>query len=116
MAADSGTPTHWLQDQSNLIVNVHCVCSPETAAKRFLGRKRHAGHLDGHAMYADVLASLQALAALGTLDIGPRLDVDTSGPVSIDNIVREIRGIFTRCLTGAAPDAAAPLTRRSRRG
>src|ERR1044072_7879211 len=28
MAADSGTPTHWLQDLSNLIVNVHCVCSP----------------------------------------------------------------------------------------
>jgi hypothetical protein len=111
MAADSGTPTHWLQDLSNLIVNVHCVCSPATAAKRFLERKRHAGHLDGHAMYSDVLASLQELAALGALDIGPRLDVDTSVPVSIDNIVREIRDMFTRCLRGAASDANEPRSR-----
>lgn len=96
MAADSGTPTHWLHGLSNLVVNVHCVCSPETAAKRFLERKRHAGHLDGHSTYADVLASLQALATLGTLDVGPRLDVDTSGPVTIDNVVREIRRVFTR--------------------
>ena len=96
MAADSGTPTHWLHGLSNLVVNVHCVCSPETAAKRFVERKRHAGHLDGHSTYADVLTSLQALATLGTLDVGPRLDVDTSGPVTIDNVVREIRRVFTR--------------------
>jgi hypothetical protein len=97
MAADSGTPTHWLRDLSNLVVNVQCVCSPETAAKRFLERKRHAGHLDGDATYANVLASLQALAALDALELGPRLDVDTSGHVSIDNLVREIQGVFTRC-------------------
>jgi hypothetical protein len=116
MAADSGTPTHWLQGLSNLVVTVQCVCSPEIAAKRFLQRKRHAGHLDDHATYADVLASLQALATLDALDVGPRLDVDTSGHVSIDNLVREIQGVFTRCLTGAAPDAAASLTRRNGRG
>jgi hypothetical protein len=116
MAADSGTSTHWLRELSNLVVNVQCVCSPQLAAKRFLERRRHAGHLDGYKPYADVLASLQALAALGALDVGPRLDVDTSGQVNIDNVVREIQGVCTRCLTGAAPDAAASLTRRSGRG
>lgn len=116
MAADSGTPTYWLQDVSNLVVNVQCVCSPEIAAKRFLERKRHPGHLDGHATYADVLASLQALAALGALEVGPRLDVDTSGPVKIHNVVREIHGVFTRCLTGAAPDDAVALPRRAGAG
>jgi hypothetical protein len=70
MREESGTPTHWLQGVSNVVVNVRCVCSPETAATRFVERKRHAGHLDGHATYADVLASLQALAALRALDVG----------------------------------------------
>jgi 2-phosphoglycerate kinase len=99
MAEESGTPTGWLQDLSNLVVNVRCQCSPETAAKRFVERTRHPGHLDRHASYAEVLASLQSLAALGGVDIGPRIDVDTSGPVGIDDVVREIHGVLTRCLT-----------------
>ena len=103
MAADSGTPTNWLPELSNSLVNVQCVCSPELAAKRFFGRNRHAGHLDGHATYEDVLASLRALAALGTLEVGVRLDVDTSSQVSIGNIVRAVNGVFTRCLTSLAP-------------
>jgi len=115
MAADSGTPTHWLQALSNLVVGVRCVCSPETAATRFMERPRHAGHLDGHATYADVLASIQALAALGALDAWPRIDVDTSASVSIGHVVGEIRTAFTRCLTGAAPDAAPSLANRSGR-
>jgi len=64
-----------------------------------LERKRHPGHLDAQATYAEVVASLQALATLGSLDVGPRVDVDTSGPVGVDDVVREIRGVFTRCLT-----------------
>jgi hypothetical protein len=95
MAEESGTPTRWLQGLSNLVVNVRCLCSPETAAKRFVERTRHPGHLDRHATYAEVLASLQALAALEALDIGPRIDVDTSGPVAIDGVVREIHGVLT---------------------
>jgi predicted kinase len=113
MAADSGTPTHWLQDLSTPVVGVQCVCSPETAAKRFMERKRHAGHLDGHATYAEVLASLQALAAFGAVDVRPRIEVDTSASVSIDNVVGEIRSVFTRSLPCAAPDAAASLARGS---
>jgi predicted kinase len=99
-AEESGTPIHWLQGLSNLVVNVRCVCSPETAARRFVERKRHPGHLDAYAAYAEVLTSLQALAELAALDVGPRIDVDTSGPVGVDDVVREIRGAFTRCLTG----------------
>jgi glucokinase len=43
MAEQSGTPIHWLRGLSNLVVNVACVCPPETAAKRFVERKRHPG-------------------------------------------------------------------------
>jgi hypothetical protein len=49
--------------------------------------------------YDETLASLQALAALDAFEVGPRLDVDTSGPVNIGKLVREIRSALTRCLT-----------------
>ena len=34
MLLDSGTPTDWIREISNQIVNVHC-CDPEIAAERF---------------------------------------------------------------------------------
>lgn len=104
MPPDSGTSTNWFPKLSNHVVNVHCMCPPEIAAKRFLERTRHAGHLDGNATYADILASLQALAVLGTPEIGPRVDVDTTIEIEVGNVVREIRSAFTRCRTGVARD------------
>lgn len=42
MAMNSGTPTGWLSELAGRIVNVHRVCAPEIAAKRFLrNRYRH---------------------------------------------------------------------------
>ncbi len=98
MADDSGTPTRWLLELSNLIVEVHCVCPPELAAKQFIERKRHIGHLDGVATLAAILDDLRAHARLGALDIGPQVDVDTSETPSIDSVVREIRAAFGRTL------------------
>jgi glucokinase len=101
MPANSGTPTGWLSDLSDLIVHVRSMCPPEVAAARFLGRRRHPGHLDAESTYAEVLASLQAQAGLGSLDIEPAIDVDTSGEYDIDALIREIQAAFARCLTAA---------------
>jgi predicted kinase len=95
MPADSGTPTEWLRNLSCLIVNVHCCCSIEVAAMRFLQRKRHPGHRDADLSFAEILARLQATARLGPLDIGPRIDVDTSGVPDLDLLVRDLRRLFT---------------------
>lgn len=96
MPADSGTPTSWLR--SDHVVNVHCICAPEVAAERFLPRKRHPGHLDSEASYEEVLASLRAIARLGVLEIGQRVDVDTSGELALDAVVRDIHAAFARCV------------------
>jgi glucokinase len=96
MTADSGTPTSWLLELSNLVVHVRCLCSPEIAARRFMQRKRHVGHLDDSATFEDVLRSLRAQASLGALEIGPRVDVDTTGGCDIDSLVSEIRVAFRR--------------------
>jgi len=91
MPKDSGTPTGWLAKLSKQVVNVHCVCEPEIAARRFLERKRHAGHLDRQATHAEVLAAFLALLRNEPLDVGRKIIVDTSGPTDLPQIIRDIR-------------------------
>jgi glucokinase len=97
MPADSGTPTAWLAELSDLVVNVRCACPAEVAAARFFGRKRHAGHLDTESTFAEVLASVQALARRGPLTIEPAIELDTSDEYNLDTLVRDIQAAFTRC-------------------
>jgi AAA domain-containing protein len=92
MPSDSGTPTDWLDASLHRVVNVHCACEPEVAAGRFLQRRRHPGHLDGESSSAEVLLSLRKLAQLPLLDIGQRIDVDTSHEPNLADLVRAIRG------------------------
>ena len=101
MPVNSGTPTGWLAELSDLVVNVRCICPPDVAAARFLERQRHPGHLDSASTYTEVLASLQAQAGLEGLDIQPAIDADTSNECNLDGLVREIQAAFTRCLTAA---------------
>jgi hypothetical protein len=94
MPSDSGTPTHWLDAPSHHVVNVHCVCELEDAANRFLQRRRHPGHLDGASSSAEIFASLRNLTQLPPLEIGPRIDVDTSQELNPIDVVRAIRGLL----------------------
>jgi hypothetical protein len=94
MPSESGTPTRWLCEISDQVVDVHCACDPVIAARRFCERERHPGHLDSAKSYAEVLADLQALSRLDPLDIGPSVVVDTSQEVRLDEVVRDIRNAF----------------------
>jgi len=91
MPSDSGTPTDWLDAPSHHVINVHCACEPEVAASRFLQRRRHPGHLDGEPSSAEVLARLRTLIQLPPLDIGARIDVDTSREPNLRDVVQAIR-------------------------
>jgi len=90
MPPDSGTPTVWLAKFSNRVVHLHCQCAVEIAAERFCRRKRHPGHLDGEKSRAETLEGLQQLSRLAPLEIGYRIDVETSRPPELDGIVRQI--------------------------
>lgn len=96
MPSGSGTPTDWLDAPSHCVVNVHCVCDLEVAASRFLRRRRHPGHLDGDLSSADVLARLRKLTELPALDIGQRIDVDTSQEPDLTAVVRAILSALER--------------------
>lgn len=94
MAGDSGTPSDWLAASSHQIVHLHCVCDPDVAASRFVERRRHRGHRDAGIPHEEVLAGIRALARLPPLDLGQRIDVDTSRIPDLDEPVRAIRNAF----------------------
>jgi hypothetical protein len=91
MAPDSGTPTEWLGRLSTHMVNLACVCAPEIAADRCFRRTRHPGHLDGAVSRERLLASIQSVSRLDRLEIGRRIDVDTSTEhINFDTLAKEI--------------------------
>ena len=96
MPSDSGTPTDWLDADSYDVIHLHCVCEPEVAASRFLHRRRHPGHRDVDSSPAEVLVSLRKLVRLPPLDIGQRIDVDTSREPNLTDVVGAIRGALGR--------------------
>ena len=96
MPSDSGTPTHWLEDGSARVVHIYCRCDAELAAQRFVRRKRHPGHLDGEKSLSQIRAGMEQLVVFGRLGMEPTVEVDTSRPVSIDGVIREVRRAFGR--------------------
>jgi hypothetical protein len=96
MQADSGTPTDWLADLAAPIVNLHCVCPPEIAARRFLDRTRHPGHLDARRNFDEVFTEFYALALLAPPAVGPTIYVDTAAPPALEALLREVETAFPR--------------------
>jgi hypothetical protein len=101
MPTNSGTPTSWIAALSGQVVNVNCKCEPETAAERFLRRKRHLGHLDQEASYTELLTNFRELSRLGPIDVGQRVEVDTLREPELDAVVRDVRAALARCLTAS---------------
>ena len=87
---DTGTPTEWLSSLSGAVIELHCVCSAEVAAERFLTRKRHEGHLDQLKTHAQLLESFQRFAAYGPLSIGELVEVETENAVELSSVLSEI--------------------------
>jgi cytidylate kinase len=86
----SGTPTDWLANASQPIVEVYCLCDPEIAAARFINRQRHPGHLDSTKRPEDVLSHFRILAATGPLGLGRLLQVDTTNDIDLNKMVSDV--------------------------
>jgi len=94
MPVGSGTPAQWIARLSNRVVTVHCSCDPERAAKRFLMRKRHPGHLDYGSSYEEVLSDFRKLERLEPVTIGERIIVDTSVNTDFNPVIQQVRDAF----------------------
>ena len=63
----SGTEPWWVSTSIGTVVEVHCLCSPELAAARFIGRTRLPGHNDQRWNTSDLLELFTAQALYGPL-------------------------------------------------
>lgn len=74
---------------SGPVVEVHCHCRPDEAARRFAARAAAPGHHRAHVwktLPPEVLAEYD-----GPLGVGPVVMVDTSGPVDVDEVAHRLR-------------------------
>jgi hypothetical protein len=90
MPEDSGTPCEWLAALSDRIVHLHCVCDPDVAVQRFIGRTRDPGHLDASRPDGEIASSIRALSTLPPPDLGARIDVDTSAVPDVQKLARMV--------------------------
>jgi uridine kinase len=79
-----------LIDKDDILDRLFELKGSASSAARFVQRRRHPGHLDGESS-ADVLLSLRKLTQLLPLDVGQRIDVDTSHEPNLTHVVRAIR-------------------------
>jgi predicted kinase len=90
----SGTPTEWLSFLPGLQVEAHCKCSPAVAARRFVARERHPGHLDSRWAYTELLASFERQASLGPLGLRCVIEIQTENGFEINTVLHHIAQAF----------------------
>lgn len=80
------------------LVEVFCDCSVEVAAKRFVGRQRHVGHLDHLRTPAEHLDSLRRASKIGPgpLGIGELVTAATDREVDADSVAEAVRAAAAR--------------------
>lgn len=93
----SGTPTDWIAGLSETVVEVHCICEPDLAARRFAERERHPGHND-KTRGKPLSAQFEQLAELGPLGIGSLIEVRTDRAYDLDALVDRIQQQMS-CMT-----------------
>lgn len=87
----SGTPWSWLECMAG-VVEVHCVCSVDTAAERFRKRRRHPGHGDLRWDRDELRQGFALQQSLGPLGVGGHtFHVDTEGTVDAMALAALIR-------------------------
>ena len=92
----SGTPTGWLSSLATTaaIVELHCLCNPATAAKRFVERVRHIDHGDNLKNCETIRRQFERLSSLGPLGLGQTISVRTDREVDLAILVGQIRQAF----------------------
>lgn len=77
ITATFGTPTKWLEENFDKVIELYCDCSVEIAALRFTQRKRHVGHVDKLKTYDEIVRWLCEYEQYLPIGFGERINVKT---------------------------------------
>lgn len=94
-STQTGTEPWWLSAQDLAVVEVYCTCPARIAATRFLGRRRHRGHLDARWNYEELLRWLLQQESHGPITSNA-LVVSTEQPVTHEFIEGLVASISRR--------------------
>jgi adenylate kinase family enzyme len=93
---ESGTPSDWLADEFERLVEVSCICTPSVAVARFLERTRHPGHMDSQSDVNELEMRMSLWAARFPLGLGALIEVNTQQTVDTIALSRRIQAILDR--------------------
>lgn len=86
---NSGTNPDWITQLNGEIIEVYCYCDPEEAARRFLSRKRHEGHLDNTRGKNSIIPKFELYSQFGPLSVGKTIEIDTTSEIDLEQIIHE---------------------------
>jgi hypothetical protein len=69
------------------LVEIFCRCEPDVAARRFVERSRHPGHLDRLVTLEEILPRFCQLAEEYPIGLGKVVAVDTTDEVAVASTV-----------------------------
>ncbi|MEO0370926.1 MAG: AAA family ATPase [Pseudomonadota bacterium] len=95
-SGESGTPTEWLSDTYDRLIEVTCLCPVETAIARFTKRARHPGHMDAQRDADELATRFAAWAKLFPIGLGIQIEVATDRAVDMVSLSRRTRQALAR--------------------
>lgn len=90
VAVEFGTPTDWIVDSFEKIIELYCTCPVEIAASRFKNRTRHPGHVDKSRSFDETVAWLREYDKYLPLKIGQQIVVSTVDNKWAETIKQEL--------------------------
>lgn len=92
--AESGTPTDWLDGTYSTLIEIHCICPPWLAQKRFFTRNRHPSHLDAQRDPTDLAARFADLENGYPLGVGKVIEIRTDDNVNHEALANRIEQLL----------------------
>jgi adenylylsulfate kinase-like enzyme len=87
VSPSAGTPTASLSGLPGELVEVFCRCEPDVAARRFVARTRHRGHLDALANIDEIVPRFRELAEQFPMGLGKVVAVDTTNEIDVQTVL-----------------------------
>lgn len=89
-SAITGTPTDWVAETFETVIEIYCECTPAIATRRFLARQRHPGHLDSQRDPGQLAQRMLSLSDGYPLGLGPVLQINTERKVNFEDLLQEL--------------------------
>ena len=92
----SGTPTDWIADHYDRVIEINCTCAPEVATQRFVDRNRHVGHCDKTRIREEIAAWMDNIVQTLPLGLGSLITVDSEADPDIADLSQAVRDMLER--------------------